>query len=565
MRPSSASSITALHRNEDDVIVYPSQNVKSQARVGLFLLWGIVTLYNLFKPYHIDDTVHLEIARWIGGHPFHPMAGLLNWSGIDEPIYKTNQPHLYFYVIAIWGGLFGYGEIAMHTLQALAALACILLFYRLACTLVRPVALWTTATLVLGPAFIVEQNSMVDVPLLAIWLAFFNLLICDIGSPNQTRRYALAALTCAAALLIKYSSLTLLIILCLSLLLERRKAQAWTVLIPLVVLVAWSLFNFLDYGGIHIATRSPGESRGRLWMVKEVVAWILALGALTPFGIIAGNQFCKKSAGLQEAFLYIILAAFGILVLTVGYGMLSDRQADRLLWVVFIVNGAVTCLALVPDILRVIFSGVLQPERARALGPIIYLLLWIIGTSAFYVMFAPFTAARHILLILPALTLCLTVGWKASLTRTSKVFGLAITVIVSVGLGLCDWQFANFYRLEAVKLAQAFPEESTVWTGGHWGWQWYAAQSGFREVDVHSSRLKAGDYLVIADNVDHQSLEAPPPMHVVRTDVQENPSLSIFYTGRDARFYKSDYRDAPWSLSLNCINQLTVFQFEGNN
>lgn len=44
----------------------------------LVTLWAIVTAYNLFKPYHIDDTVHLEIARWISAHPFRPMSGLLN-------------------------------------------------------------------------------------------------------------------------------------------------------------------------------------------------------------------------------------------------------------------------------------------------------------------------------------------------------------------------------------------------------------------------------------------------------------------------------------------------------
>jgi hypothetical protein len=69
----------------------------------LLLLWVIVTGYNLFKPYHIDDPVHLEIAKWVRAHPLHPMRGMLNWSGVDEPIYTQNQPHLYFYLIAIWG------------------------------------------------------------------------------------------------------------------------------------------------------------------------------------------------------------------------------------------------------------------------------------------------------------------------------------------------------------------------------------------------------------------------------------------------------------------------------
>ena len=142
--------------------------------VWLLVLWSIVTAYNLLKPYHIDDTVHLEIARWISNHPLHPMSGLVYWDGIKKPIYQLNQPPLYFYLLAFWGGVFGYGAAAMHVLQSLASLCCILLFNRLARVLVGPEALWATAVLVLGPAFIVEQNLMVDVPLLATWLAFFN-------------------------------------------------------------------------------------------------------------------------------------------------------------------------------------------------------------------------------------------------------------------------------------------------------------------------------------------------------------------------------------------------------
>jgi 4-amino-4-deoxy-L-arabinose transferase-like glycosyltransferase len=530
--------------------------------VWLIALWAIVTGYNLFKPYHIDDTAHLEIARWISTHPLHPMRGLLNWDGIDAPLYNLNQPHLYFYLLAFWGGMFGYTEAAMHALQSLAALACILLFHRLARVFVGPVALWATATLVLGPAFIVEQNLMVDVPLLATWLAFFNPLIYDIDSPYQNRRYGLAALACAAALLIKYSSLTLLLILCLSLLLERRRAQAWTTLIPLTALAAWSLFNFTDYGSMHIAARLHGESHGRLWLPKEAVAWVLALGALTPLGLIAAVQSRQELVRAESAIYGGASVGFAALILSVACGVLSNWWSDRLLWVVFVANGVLVCLALIPDTLRLAYSRLWRPEVARAFGPTIYLLLWVLGTTAFYVMFAPFIAARHVLLILPALTLLLVSRWEGSLTWVSGLFGLAVTVIVSTGLCLSDWRFAEFYKLEAARLAQSLSTAGGVWVSGHWGWQWYATQNGFREVDVRSSDLRPGDYFVVADDVHHQSVEAPPPMRLVRSDTQGGSLLNLLCTGRNVRFYASDLKTAPWSLSRDCLNHVTVFQIE---
>ena len=113
--------------------------------LGLVSIWLIVTAYNLFKPFHIDDTAHLIISAWILHHPLHPLRGQLNWLGTAQPIYQTNQPPLYFYLLAIWEFLFGFSEPALHSLQALFAAACIVLFHRRARQLAPAHALWLTA------------------------------------------------------------------------------------------------------------------------------------------------------------------------------------------------------------------------------------------------------------------------------------------------------------------------------------------------------------------------------------------------------------------------------------
>ena len=558
--------VTRARRTPPDGVLAPSirerlDNVAGQQEwVWLFVLWAIVTAYNLLKPYHIDDTAHLEIARWISTHPLHPMSGLLYWDGVQKPIYELNQPHLYFYVLALWGAMFGYGEAAMHALQSLAALACILLFHQLARAFLGPAALWATAMLVLGPAFIVEQNLMLDVPLVAAWLGFFNPLITDINSPHQNRRYGLAALACAVALLIKYSSLILLVILCLSLLLERRNRQAWTVLIPLAALAAWSLFNFLDYGGVHIAARDASYSNGWLLQLQEAVAWVVALGALTPLGLIVVIYSRQELVRAERAIYGAVFVGFAAMIAAVGWGVLSTRWSDRLLWAVFLANGAVIYLALIPHALGLAQSRAWRPEVARALGATIYLVFWALGTTAFYIRFAHFIAARHVLLILPALTLLLASRWRNSLTRRARDFALALTVIVSAGLCVSDWRFAEFYKVEAAKLAQSLSTAGTLWASGHWGWQWYATQNGLRAVDARASHLQAGDFLVVADDIDHRHLSAAPPMRLVRTDTQSRPLLNLFCTGRRGRFYASYYKVGPWSVSPDCLNHLSVFR-----
>ena len=53
-------------------------------------------------------------------------------------------------------------------------------------------------------------------------------------------------------------------------------------------------------------------------------------------------------------------------------------------------------------------------------------------------------------------------------------------------------------------------------------------------------------------------------MRLVRTDTQDGSLLNLFCTGRNARFYASSYKVAPWSLSRDCLNHVTVFQIEGS-
>jgi 4-amino-4-deoxy-L-arabinose transferase-like glycosyltransferase len=524
------------------------------------MIWLIVTAYNLYKPFHIDDTAYLEIAKWISAHQLHPMSGILNWNGIDEPAYRTNQPPLYFYLMALWSRLFGFSEPAMHSLQSLSALACILLFYRLACVFARDLAVWLTALLALGPAFIVEQNMMIDVPLLAVWLLFFNLLIAP-GS-NQTARYVMAALACSVAVLMKYSSLVLLPVLCLSLLIERRKKEWWTTLLPLLAVAGWSLFNYFDYGAVHIATRPPSGVTEKWRQVKYAITWIVTLGGITPLGLIALAQSRSTLIQRQKIIYTIVTLSFVALVIVGIEGWVPERWSSRLLGCVFAANGFFCLVFLWPaamDAMRIKFWNV---ENTRAAAPQFYLLVWLAGTSIFYMLLAPFIAVRHVLLILPPLIIILASGWNTRLTGYSRTFGLALTIVISAALCISDLHYANFFKTEAAVLGPALPRTGTAWTSGHWGWQWYATLAGMRQVDVRNSVLRSGDLLVVARSSDIQPLASPPPMHLIRTDKETGSFQELFCTGKRTGFYAYSKWDVPWYLSRDCGNSIEVFQVE---
>jgi len=493
-------------------------------------LWALATAYNLTKPYHIDDAAHLFIAQWIALHPLHPMRGLLNWTGTPLPISATNQPHLYFYALAAWGSLFGWSEVAMHALQSVFTGACILLMYRLARRLVPRQALFLTAMLALNPAFFVEQNLMVDVPLLSFWLGFFAALL--------EGRFGLAGLACAGALLIKYSSLCLLPILGLA---AFAAGQLWCLCIPLGALAAWSGFNLWDYGGVHLLTGFHSGAASYAVpvhksfplarrLVKSVIAWDVAVGALSPFGILAA---------VRGKWPYTILVAgFVALGLGVAFGVVPDVPSDHLLWLGFAISG-VAGLAL------------LRRPTDRA-GRILW--LWVVITSAFYVLLAPCIAARHVLLILPALALL--AGRGRAISGPAQVFGIGMSAVLSLGLGLSDYRFAAFHRNEATAIAASFPGQR-VTVAGHWGWQYYAAQHGMAELDtLHPP--PPGSILAVPREVDH-TLPPGLKLRLLRTDTANLSALDPLCTARPSRFYLSYTFRGPWSLSAACTQTTDIF------
>lgn len=520
---------------------YPAIMIPKRDLGCLFLLWLAATAYNITKPYHIDDAAHLIIAQWIAAHPLHPMQGMLNWVGFPQPISATNQPHLYFYALAAWGSLFGFGEIAMHTLQSLFTGAAIWLMYRLARRLAPAHALFLTALLALNPAFFVEQNLMVDVPLLSLWLGFFLAVL--------ERRFALAGLACTAAILVKYSSLCLFPILALAPLLARRPWALLNLATPLAAIAAWSCFNWWDYGGIHILGDFHGSLHGAMrssttpnllgFLIYRTLvcadAWMLTAGALCPFGIIALVQNDR----LPRAAYPICAAGLLLLAALVALGIVPDHLSDTLLFAGFAINGLALLLVL---------------RRPRDADDII-LLLWLIITTGFYITLSPFIAARHVLLILPPLTILAVRA--APPEATARAFALGMSALLTLGLGLSDYRFAAFYRAQAAAIPAAFPGEPMV-AVGHWGWQYYAARHGMPQFNV-AAPPPPGTLLAVARQHGHQ-LPAGLSMQHLQTISTDISGFNPFCTGRVDRFYISGVFTGPWSLSATCAQGIDIFR-----
>lgn len=490
-----AATAPSIERGQDGVPTLKGPNFRTVSVI--LVLWLFVTFWNIDKAFHIDDAGHLEIAQWIQAYPVHPMSGWVNWSGAFEPISKLNQPHLYFYLMAGWGAVFGYSEISMHLLLALFSLWAIIGFFRLASLFVPSHALQITSLFALSPAFVVGQNSMVDVPLLAVWIQFYFTLL------NQTRhsqrRYLLASIFCAAALLMKYTSLVLLPAMALHILLTQRYRNLVWMLVPIGLLFAWSAFNLYDYGGIHILDR-PRSVKNSLNYLINAIGWTATLGAILPFSIIIFvSEFRQSQMGVQK----LVWSFFSLMALLVPIAVVStlmfeipSLQLNLVLFSSFFMCGVGAIIISYSVQKTHLIAHGLEAKNAMVF-------YWCISSTAFVVILAPFMASRHVLLAMPALLLIVypRVVRAKQLTKV-YVSGLILTILTTSVLAKADAWYAGIYKKAATEIAKELPKDSQTWFMGHWGWQWYAQQAGMRQWAPNSEQPAVGDYMVIPLNVD---------------------------------------------------------------
>lgn len=532
------------------------------------LLWLFASVCNYGKAFHIDDTAHLEIARWIAEHPGHPMSGWLHWGDDLEPIHHTNQPHLYFYLMALWAQVFGWQERAMQALMAGFTLWAIWTFHRLATRLAPDWALLATALFALCPALVVGQNSMVDIPLLAMWLACFLAMLA--GADRNAHGYAGAALLCAAALLTKYTSIVLLPALALSMLLTRRWRAAGWLVVPVLALAAWSAFNLSDYGGIHLLGRQA-DPHSLVKSGDAAIAWVLALGAIAPFAPLVLAAQGARATGRALRALWSALAflsALGPALLLLGWlgrsMLLSEDRIYPLLKLSFAAGGLGLLAAAV-------LAGWRQARIPAQHATALLLCYWLLSSLLFIIALAPFVATRHVVLALPPLLLLIArdtpralpisaLGTPGPSAKWPVALALVTSLAVCSVLAIGDRWHAQIYRHYPAQIRATLPPASTVWFTGHWGWQWYAGEAGLRQLSAHCDQPGIGDFIVSPTSVSRSPV--PPGL-----DLQLASSFSIArahwvqrWVSRDAGFYASTRWRLPWSYTEAPIDVIQVWQ-----
>ncbi len=508
----------------------------------LIFSWAIITLININKAYHMDDTFHLEAANCIEESPLTPLSGKINWENSPMPMYEFNQPPLFFYTILLTKKIFNDSEIVMHLMMSIFSFLSIFFFYRLTVFYKAKNKKLLLLLFAFCPAFIVNQNLMTDVPILAMSLGTMYFLLMGLKD-DKLKHFIFSVIFLSLGLLIKYSLIPLFFTVLLSIVLSKKYKNLMVLIIPILVISVWSLWNIIEYDSIHILDRPKSG-----FHPQKILAYLSTLGSVSFISGIYIYYYLPKK--ITQYSIYLLFVVFCLLIPLVYYGYIGESISTMVLSVFFLVNGLTIMSITLLVILQKIRKGGVSYLKSYEFPIMIYIIVF----SLFIGLLAPFNATRHILLITPFLIL----AGSHMFDKVYSVYRLVLfsTIIIGVLLGISDWIYADFYRRSVINIKI---KADTVWSMGHWGWQWYSKKAGMRIYSTNDSlKLNCGDYIVFPKNIHRQELSSGIRIDTVGY-ITEDPSLLTFLSGKNyASMYISSIYNPPWSLSNITIDTIFV-------
>jgi 4-amino-4-deoxy-L-arabinose transferase-like glycosyltransferase len=509
-------------------------------------LWLLLSVPSLFKAYLVDDTFHLLMAEHVLEHPSSPYSGTIHWGNDPVLMQQGAHPPLFYYALAAVAGLLGWSEPAMHVLTALSALVALWCFARCASLMGLRDARVPLLLFAFFPAFVAGQNVMMEMPLLALLLAAFALLL----RARRTGRlldHAGVALLLAAAALIKYVALPLIVLHAAAIVVGRLWRALPALLVPMAVLVGWTLWNIHEIGTPHLFAKADAPHGGVPWF--EYMACIGGLSFLAPL-LYPWRKGRRLFIGVCAT---APIALFGA-GLAVAFRLIGEERIAPVLTGIFLINGA--CLTVLVPVAAL--RGI-RPSLRALLEPRVLALGFAAALALFHLLFASFAAARYVLLSYPFLLLAAAPIIAQAPKRLVRI-GIVLTVGLGLALGVSDFMHAGYYRRMAARIEPVSDARSFV--VGHHGWQWYACERGLVPYGTETTALRDGDVLYRAGFTGPQPIALPAGarLDTLQALWEEPGPMTFFSVARVPRLYLSNLDLPVWTFSTSPIDTIHVLR-----
>lgn len=527
--------------------------VKEKPWFLLLLIWLFLTAINICKPFQMDDGFHLEAAQNILKDPLRPMSGMIRWD-YDEPtpMYVANQPPLLFYMIAGVSLLFGFNEIPLHLFISIFSFLALFWFYKLTHLIHSQRPLLLLALLGLCPAFVVSQNVMTDVPILSLMLgALYYLLLGN--KTHQEKFNFISVLLLSIAIFIKYTVLPLLAAIGIVFILQKKYKSLLWLLIPVTLLILWTVWNYWEFGSSHILSRKAGS---RSTFGERVWTFFTCLGSMAIFGLLSLTYLIKQKIIVRLA--YISSTIFIIIAVLLYIGKLNNEDIiTKYLEVAFLLWGGIIFFITILWMLKKRNSNT-KPFYYSS--PQFIIFIFFASLTLFLLGFAPFMGTRHILLIVPLiLLLCNSIIEKVS--NALVFFVLICSFIFSTLLGISDWKYAFYYKNAAAGIMKGIPSGSTVWATGTGAWQWYSKQNGMKQYSINTAQVQPGDYIIIASGLPAYKINPTMPYAMLAKIWGTTSVFDYVSVSHGGSIYSSTIGKPSWRLSKRVMDTIYVCQF----
>lgn len=471
---------------------------------------GVVLLVCLFclvpflnKAFHIDDPLFIWTAKQILAHPFDFYGFTVNWYGSEMPIAEIVQnPPLASYYIAIVAYWFGWGERTLHIAFLLPAFAVVIGTYNLAQGMCdRP--LLATLVSISTPVFLLSSTTvMCDILMLAFWVFAVNFWKRGIQR-NCIASLVMASLFITACVLTKYYGISLVPLLFVYSLAEKRKPGRWLVflILPLLLLGAYQLMTHSFYGKDHFAAAATYALSFNSSHDKPLITTILTGIAFT--GGCISTVLCYAPSLWRTTTLVV---SGLLLVLTLTLALTYDffagypiATSDGINWLfvlqfpLFVLSGC--CF------LMLVCLDYWHTRDADSL----LIFLWIAGTVCFALLVNWTVNGRSILPLVPMVGILIVRNLQRKrlqanlLTQWRLYVPLVPAFTIALLVTWSDYTLANASRDAVRRISTDFGSNKPgrAWFEGHWGFQYYMQLAGMKPLDFEKPSLRQGDYVVI--------------------------------------------------------------------
>jgi len=503
----------------------------------------------LNKAVHIDDTLFLNAARHIQGHPLDFYGFTVNWYGREEPMHGVMMnPPLMSYFLAGSASLVGWSEPALHAVCLIPAVGVVVGTYALGLRLGIHGGLASLLTL-LTPVFMVSATAlMCDVTMLCFWL--WAMVLWDVGVQSRSpTALACAVLLITASALTKYFGISVIGLIALYTIARTRRVDgrlAWMA-VPIIAGIAYHFWTGSLYG--HSLLAAAMDYPGMFAQQEGGHSWMQVLAAALSF-----------TGGCQITMLFMLpacarwwwMAASVVALGAVGAALLSTIpawSADAFPWTIHVQYA----LFVAAGSALLIVSGCHLALRRDAVA--LLLVAWIAGVFIFMTMINWTVAGRTVLPMTPAIALLLARHVEPRLREAVHrrwIIGPTLTAAAALSFTVAwaDMSFANAAREGARRLITTYAAPNrTIWFQGHWGFQHYMEQGGAKPVDSDHWHPAANDVIVVPTT--NYNLAVVPEMAGMVNEsitVPVLPWLSANCQPNEASFYTCDRGLLPFAF-----------------